>query len=122
MAQKDGMTYAAKGKPNPVVKPGEFVFSVIGLDHGHIYGMSNGLLDAGAAMKWVYDPDPAKVEAFRKQYPQAQAAASEEQVLSDAETKLVAGAVRHERARSPRHPRDESREGLFHRQSAPHHA
>ena len=49
MAQKDGMTYAAKGKPDPVVRPGEFVFSVIGLDHGHIYGMSNGLLDAGAS-------------------------------------------------------------------------
>ena len=101
MAQKDGMTYAAKGKPDPVVRPGEFVFSVIGLDHGHIYGMSNGLIDAGATMKWVYDPDPAKVEAFRKQYPQAQAADSEEQILSDEETRLVAGAcVTSERAAS----------------------
>ena len=27
MAAKDGMFYAAKGKPDPVVKPGEFVFS-----------------------------------------------------------------------------------------------
>ena len=69
------------------------------MDHGHIYGMSNGLIDAGATMKWVYDPDPAKVEAFRKQYPQAQAADSEEQILSDEETRLVAGAcVTSERA------------------------
>lgn len=99
MAAKDGMNYAPKGRPDPVVGPGEFVFSVIGLDHGHIYGMSNGLLDAGAEMKYVYDPDPAKVEAFRKQYPQAIPAQSEAQVLEDEETKLVAGAcVTSERA------------------------
>ncbi len=92
MAPKDG-------RPNPVVKPGEFVFSVIGLDHGHIFGMSDGLLDAGAAMKWVYDPDPQKVEAFCARYPQARAASSEAQVLEDAETKLVAAAcVTNQRA------------------------
>ena len=66
MAAKDGMFYAAKGKPDPVVKPGEFVFSAVGLDHGHIYGMTSGLLDAGATLKYVYDPDPQKVEAYRK--------------------------------------------------------
>lgn len=99
MAAKDGMFYAAKGKPDPVVKPGEFVFSAVGLDHGHIYGMTSGLLDAGATLKYVYDPDPQKVEAYRKAYPQAIAAESEEQVLADPETKLVAGAcVTSERA------------------------
>ena len=35
----DGMNYAPKGKPTPVVKPGEFVFAAVALDHGHIYGM-----------------------------------------------------------------------------------
>ena len=50
MDKKDGMNYAPKGKPNPVVNKGEFVFAVIGLDHGHIYGMSNGLLEAGASL------------------------------------------------------------------------
>lgn len=99
MAAKDGMFYAAKGKPDPVVKPGEFVFSAVGLDHGHIYGMTSGLLDAGATLKYVYDPDPQKVEAYRKAYPQAIAAESEEQVLADPETKLVASAcVTSERA------------------------
>ena len=50
MDKKDGMNYAPKGKPNPVVNKGEFVFAAIGLDHGHIYGMSNGLLEAGASL------------------------------------------------------------------------
>ena len=99
MAAKEGMNYAPKGKPAPVVKPGEFGFSVVGLDHNHIYGMTNGLLEAGATLRYVYDPDPEKVAAYRLTFPQAQAAESEEQVLSDKETKLVAGAyVTSERA------------------------
>ena len=33
MTQKaDGMNYAPKGKPNPVVKPGEFIFAAAHLD------------------------------------------------------------------------------------------
>ena len=49
MSQKsDGMNYAPQGKPSPVVKPGEFVFAAAHLDHGHIYGQCNGLLEAGA--------------------------------------------------------------------------
>lgn len=89
----DGMNYAPKGKPQPVVKPGEFGFSAVGLDHGHIYGMCNGLTEAGATLRYVYDPDPAKVAAFRKAFPQARAARSEQEVLDDAETRLVAGAA-----------------------------
>jgi len=97
--RKEGMNYAPKGKPNPVVKEGEFIFSTIGLNHGHIYGMTNGLLEAGATLKWVYDPDPEKVRAYRGKYPQANAAESEKQILADPEVKLVAGAcVTSERA------------------------
>ena len=71
--KSDGMNYAPQGKPNPVVKPGEFIIAAVRLDHGHIYGMCNGLLEAGATLKWVYDPDPKKTEAFRAKYPQAKA-------------------------------------------------
>ena len=93
MQQSDGMNYAPKGKPNPVCKEGEFVFAAIGLDHGHIFGMCNGLLEAGGTLKWVYDPDPGKVENFLKTFPQVKAASSEAAVLSDASVKLVAGAA-----------------------------
>lgn len=93
MDKKDGMNYAPKGKPDPVVREGEFVFAAIALDHGHIYGMCNGLTEAGATLKWVYDPDPEKVQNFLKAFPQAKAAESEEQVLNDPEVKLVAGAA-----------------------------
>ncbi len=101
MDQRDGMNYAPKGKPNPVVKKGEFVFAAIGLDHGHIRGMTNGLLEAGATLKWVYDPDPKKAESFRKAYDATgvRVAEREEQVLDDPEVRLVAAAcVTSERA------------------------
>jgi Predicted dehydrogenases and related proteins len=89
----DGMNYAPKGKPNPVVKKGEFIFAAIGLDHGHIYGQCGGLIDAGAVLKSVYDPDPKKVDKFCKTFPGVKRAASEEEILSDPEVLLVAGAA-----------------------------
>lgn len=90
---RDGMNYAPKGRPNEVVKPGEFVFAAVCLDHGHIYGMAGGLIEAGATLKWVYDPDPAKMQAFAAKYPQAVKADSLEQVLADPEVRLVAAAA-----------------------------
>lgn len=93
MQKHDGMNYAPEGKPQPVVAPGEFTFAAVALDHGHIYGMCNGLIGAGATLKWVYDPDPAKVAAFLAKYPQAQAAESEAQVLEDPEVRLIAAAA-----------------------------
>ncbi len=94
MAEKSsGMNYAPQGKPNPVVKPGQFVFAACALDHGHIYGMCNGLIEAGATLKYVYDPDPAKVQAFCRQYPGVRADSCEEEILCDPQVRLVAGAA-----------------------------
>lgn len=93
MDRTDGMNYAPVGKPRPVVEPGQFIIAAIGLDHGHVYGMVNGLLEAGAQVKWVYDPDPAKAEKFKQTYPQVRIASSEEQVLADPEVRLVAAAA-----------------------------
>ncbi len=89
----DGMRYAPKGKPAPVVKPGEFVFAAAALEHGHIYGQCNGLVEAGGALKWVYDPDPAKVAEFQKSFPQAKPARSLDEILDDPEVRLLAAAA-----------------------------
>lgn len=89
----EGMNWAPKGKPQPVVKPGEFVFSACRLDHGHIYGMCNGLTEAGATLKSVWDPDPKKVEGFLKAFPGTHVASCEEEILNDHELHMVAGAA-----------------------------
>lgn len=89
----DGMNYAPASKPAPVCRSGEFQVAAVSLDHGHIYGMINGLTEAGAEVKWVYDPDPAKVERFLKVYSGARVARIEQEVLDDPAVRLVAGAA-----------------------------
>jgi predicted dehydrogenase len=94
MSQKaDGMNYAPQGKPRPVVQPGEFIFAAAFLEHGHIYGQCNGLLEAGAELKWVYDADPKKVETFLAKFPQARVARSFDEILADPAVQLVAAAA-----------------------------
>ncbi|MDR0475486.1 MAG: Gfo/Idh/MocA family oxidoreductase [Treponema sp.] len=90
--KKDGMNYAPEGKPAPVVKKGEFVFAVVGISHGHIYGMCNGLMEAGGILKSFYDPNPLFMNEFAARFPGAKPCKSEGEVLEDPEIKLVAGA------------------------------
>ena len=90
---KDGANYAPTGEAEKVVAPGEFCFASAFLDHGHIYGQTNGLRDAGATLKTVYEPDPARLARFVEAYPGVQVAGSFEQLLADPEIKLVNGAA-----------------------------
>ncbi|QTN00475.1 gfo/Idh/MocA family oxidoreductase [Sediminibacillus dalangtanensis] len=92
MNKQDGMNYAPTGKSDHVVNPGEFKFAAVGLDHGHIYGMCNGLIEAGAELVAVYDPDPEKVTAFQHKFPGVKAASSKQAVLDNPVILLVASA------------------------------
>ena len=94
MIQKsDGMNYAPQGQVKPVVSPGEFVFAAAYLEHGHIYGQCNGLIEAGGQLRWVYDADPKKVEAFLGKYPHTRVARSFDEILNDPGVHLVAAAA-----------------------------
>ncbi|HUC93005.1 MAG TPA: Gfo/Idh/MocA family oxidoreductase [Paenibacillus sp.] len=93
MTRADGMNYAPQGKPRPVVGKGEFRFAATALEHGHIYGMCNGLIEAGGTLTSVYDPDPDKVARFVEAYPGVRAAASEQELLQDPDIHLIAAAA-----------------------------
>lgn len=93
MSAKDGMNYAPTGKAAPVCAEGDFTIAAVHLDHGHIYGQCNGLVEAGAGIKWVFDPDAARVGAFLAKYPGARAARSLDEVLDDPDVRLVAAAA-----------------------------
>ncbi|MDR2193225.1 MAG: Gfo/Idh/MocA family oxidoreductase [Treponema sp.] len=88
----NGALYAPRRKPAPVVKAGKFVFAAVGLYHGHIYGMCNGLIEAGGVLKSYYDPNPAYRANFARTFPAVKPASSEEEILRDPEILLVAGA------------------------------
>ena len=122
MQKSDGMNYAPEGRPAPVVDPGEFPFAAVALDHGHIFGQCKGLTEAGGDLRYVFDPDPAKVAKFCDVFPSVQPMPSLEAVLEKPEIKLVAAAASAERtlrARAARHGRGQ---GLLHGQNTFHHA
>ncbi len=79
-----------EGTVKPVCKPGDFPFAAACLDHNHIYGMTNGLLGAGAGLRYVYDPDPKAVAEYRKKFPAAEPVDSLERILGDKEIRMVA--------------------------------
>lgn len=93
MSSKEGFNYAPSDRPQPVVKPGEFVFAAAYLDHGHIFGQCNGLIEAGGVLKYVYDSDSKRVADFIARFPQVKAVTSFDQILEDKEVQLVAAAA-----------------------------
>ena len=90
---KDGANYAPTSETRKVVADGEFCFAAAYLDHGHIYGQTNGLRDAGATLKYVYDPNPERLQKFVATYPEARITADFDQILADPEIKLVTAAA-----------------------------
>ncbi|MDO8539517.1 MAG: Gfo/Idh/MocA family oxidoreductase [Opitutaceae bacterium] len=97
-SSEDVLKFLPQKKPGAVVKPGEFVFAAAHLDHGHIAGQCTALLEAGATLKWVYEPDAKKRDAFLARFKQAKPARSLDEILVDPEVKLVtAAAVTSER-------------------------
>lgn len=93
MQRKDGQMYAPVGKSRLVCNPGEFTIGVIGLDHGHIYGMCNGLVEAGATVTHVWDPDQNRIAAFVKAFPTAKVVGSDAAIYDNPSIDLVATAA-----------------------------
>ncbi len=89
----DGQNYAPHGIFTPVCAKNEFKVGVIGLDHGHIYGMCNGLFEAGAEICKVYDKDSSKVEVFIRKYPSCEICQSADDILKDPSINMVVTAA-----------------------------
>ena len=67
-------------------------FGVIGLNHNHIYGMTDLLLDAGAELAAFFAPEPELVAEFARRYPQAPRAHSADEILESSSIQLIASA------------------------------
>jgi len=67
-------------------------FSVIGLDHAHIYGMTRAVLRGGGELVSFFAQDAAQVAAYRKEFGDVKLAASEDEILNDKSIPLVLGA------------------------------
>ena len=88
-----------------------FAFAAIGLNHGHIYGQTRVMLDAGCRLKAFFAPEDDLAAAYSKAFPEATRVADERAILEDPEILLVIGAgILAERApmavRAMRHGKD----------------
>lgn len=89
----DGMAYNPEAKSKPVVQPGEFFFAAVALNHDHINGMTTALEGAGAQLKYIYEPNRAKAEAFNAMFPHAEIVDSLDTILGDDSIRCVAAAA-----------------------------
>ncbi len=78
--------------PEAVAQPiGEprIKFSVININHGHIYGMTDAITRGGGQLVSFYAKEPDLVAAYAKRYPMAKLAKSEKEILEDPSVQLI---------------------------------
>lgn len=80
-----------KPDDRPILKK-QIKFSIIGINHSHIYGIANALINGGGELVAVYSREPELLPAFTKAYPNVKVAKSEEEILEDNSIQLVASA------------------------------
>jgi predicted dehydrogenase len=68
-------------------------FSVVGINHAHIFGMVEALIGGGGQLVAVYSKEPELLPDFTKRYPNAKVAKSEAEILEDNSIQLVASAA-----------------------------
>ena len=79
--------------------PPRLKFGVVGLNHGHITGMTEAVMRGGGEVGWVYAKEPELVKQFQQRFPGAKLARSEAEVLDDPAVKVVlSAAIPDERA------------------------
>ncbi|MEI9921609.1 MAG: Gfo/Idh/MocA family oxidoreductase [Bacteroidota bacterium] len=67
-------------------------FSVIGLNHGHIYGQTDAMIRGGGQLVAFYAKENDLAEAYAKKYPDAKRASSEKEILEDSSVQLIVSA------------------------------
>lgn len=74
-------------------------FSVIGMNHSHIYGQVGAVQRGGGELVSFYAKEPELAAEFAKRFPQAKQARSEAEILEDKSIQLVlSSAIANERA------------------------
>lgn len=64
-------------------------FSVIGINHAHIYSQADAVIRGGGQLVSLYAKEPDLVANFTKRYPQVKLAGSEKEILEDKSIQLI---------------------------------
>lgn len=79
---------APKQFDNPRIR-----FSVIGINHSHIYSQVDAVTRGGGQLVSLYAKEPDLVAAFTKRYPQVKVVNSENEILNDKSIQLILSAA-----------------------------
>ena len=91
-------TSKSKEVAKPMADP-RIKFSVIGINHAHIYSQVEAVTRGGGQLISLYAKEPELVAAFTKRFPQVKLAASEKEILEDKSIQLIlSSAIASERA------------------------
>lgn len=71
-------------KPEPGI-----TFSVIGINHGHIYGMVDAVTRGGGQLVSFYGKEPDLASAFAKKYPKVKQVSDPKEILEDKSVQLI---------------------------------
>jgi predicted dehydrogenase len=95
-ALADGRPKFEKTRERLALKPSRTLatakFSVIGLNHGHIYGQTEAMIRGGGQLVAFYAKENDLAEAYAKRYPDAKRASSEKEILEDNSIQLIVSA------------------------------
>ncbi len=90
MQADPGASSLEKGEENKVSRVESRIrFSVIGINHGHIYSMADAVTRGGGQMVSFFAKEPELAATFLKKYPAIKQAASEKEILEDKSIQLI---------------------------------
>lgn len=83
----------AKEERNKYEGTARIRFSVIGINHDHIYGMIGAVVRGGGELVSFHVREPELASVFAKRYPQAKQVSSEKEILEDKSIHLVLSSI-----------------------------
>lgn len=89
----EGYSAASPMEQSIYLGPPRIKFSVIGINHGHIYSQVEAVIRGGGEFVSFYAKEPELVKDFTKRFPQAKLATGEKEILEDKSIQLVLSSI-----------------------------
>lgn len=83
----------SKSKPALTFLSPRLKFGVIGINHGHIYSMSNSVIQGGGELHSFYAKEDDLAKDFLTRFPKSKRVTSEEEIYQNSELKLILSAA-----------------------------
>jgi predicted dehydrogenase len=93
MARNNVKFYKEKSTDVPTKITGKIKFGVIGINHGHIYGMANSIIKSGGEMVGFHAVEDDLAADFSKRFPGVKRITSESELLENQDIQLIMSSI-----------------------------